>query len=124
MTATISTPLPFNAGRFWMYPGRCLAEHPGVKAPGTEKRTTFFPANSVEMVSFLFGVGEVRGCFDKSEAQRRERWQKTVRTLGSIIVDWDTARSYLASFGSIWDVTEGDALWEAISDLEFRHLCW
>jgi len=83
ITATISTPLPFNAGRFLMYPGRCLAEHPGVKAPGTEKRTTFFPANSVEMVSFLFCGGQMRGGFDKGDAQRREWWHSGTMAEGS-----------------------------------------
>jgi hypothetical protein len=47
MQATISTPFVFSDDRFSMKPGRCLAEQPGVKAPGTEKRTTFLPANSV-----------------------------------------------------------------------------
>lgn len=53
ITATISTPLPFNAGRFPIYPGKCLAEQPGVNAPGTENKTTFLPAHSVLLVSYL-----------------------------------------------------------------------
>ncbi len=53
-----------------------------------------------------------------------EQWQRAVRTLRSIIVDWDTARSDLASLGSIWNIAEGDTLWEVVSNLEFRHLCW
>ena len=48
ITATRSTPLSFfNVDNFSMKPGRWRSEQPGVKAPGTETRTTFLPANSV-----------------------------------------------------------------------------
>ena len=51
MQAMVSTPL----ARIWSAsstkPGRCLASHVGVKAPGTENSTTVLPLNSssVEM---------------------------------------------------------------------------
>jgi hypothetical protein len=48
MQATTSTPLDLRSESFSMKPGRCLAEQPGVKAPGTEKRTTFLLAHSAE----------------------------------------------------------------------------
>lgn len=59
-TAIISTPFSFSLGRFWMYPGTWLAEQVGVKAPGTEKRTTFLSAHSLE-ASYLIGIPHEEG---------------------------------------------------------------
>ena len=44
-TAMQATSMPFflNSPNFSTYPGRCLAEQVGVKAPGTENSTTFLP---------------------------------------------------------------------------------
>lgn len=41
ITTTCSTPLALRASMFSMKPGRWLAWHVGVKAPGTATRTTF-----------------------------------------------------------------------------------
>lgn len=38
-----STPFAFSSLDFSTKPGRCFCEHVGVNAPGTAKRTTFFP---------------------------------------------------------------------------------
>jgi len=48
ITATTSTPFSANFSRWLMYGGRWWAWQPGVKAPGTEKRTTFLSAHSLE----------------------------------------------------------------------------
>ena len=47
MQATISTPFPFNESSLSIYDGRWRPLQPGVKAPGTAKRTTFLSAHSV-----------------------------------------------------------------------------
>src|SRR4030095_1904161 len=56
MQAMGSTPFAFTPSAFWTKPGRCLAEHVGVNAPGTENSTTFLPLNrsSVETGSGPF----------------------------------------------------------------------
>lgn len=54
ITATISTPLSANCLRYLIYGGKCIAWHPGVKAPGTEKRTTFLFAHSL-LASYSWG---------------------------------------------------------------------
>ena len=46
MTTIWSTPAALSLSAFWMYEGRWEAEQVGVKAPGTETRTTFFFLNS------------------------------------------------------------------------------
>uniref|UniRef100_A0A8R7QPP5 Uncharacterized protein n=1 Tax=Triticum urartu TaxID=4572 RepID=A0A8R7QPP5_TRIUA len=51
--ATVSTPLARSSPAFSMNPGRCFCEQVGVKAPGTAKSTTFFPAVSSPTVTVL-----------------------------------------------------------------------
>ncbi len=41
-----STPLAFSCFRLFRYEGTCCSWHVGVKAPGTETRTTFLFLNS------------------------------------------------------------------------------
>ncbi|KAG6543764.1 hypothetical protein Mapa_014795 [Marchantia paleacea] len=47
------TPLAFKAGPFSRKPGTCLTLQVGVKAPGTPKRTIFFPAANSVIDSFF-----------------------------------------------------------------------
>lgn len=47
-----------------MKPGRCLTEQPGVKAPGTLKRTTFLVAHSVGGVLMMGFIGDKRRVCD------------------------------------------------------------
>ena len=51
--ATASTPLAFSLSNFSTNPGICFAEQVGVKAPGTQNKTTLRPAQylAVLMVS-------------------------------------------------------------------------
>lgn len=46
MHATQSTPFSFSSSRLCRNGGRCRSWQDGVKAPWTEKRTTFLPAHS------------------------------------------------------------------------------
>src|SRR5690606_16301776 len=57
MQAIVSTPLALIWSAFCTKPGRCLAEHVGVKAPGTENSTTFLPlkSSSLDIGSGPFG---------------------------------------------------------------------
>src|SRR5262245_58894765 len=46
MQAMVSTPFGLSCEAFSMKPGRCFASQVGVKAPGTENRTTVLPLKS------------------------------------------------------------------------------
>src|SRR3954471_11177307 len=50
MHTTESTPLSRNTGTSSLYRGRCVDEHVGVNAPGSEKTTTVLPANRSSVV--------------------------------------------------------------------------
>lgn len=45
------------------------------------------------------------------------------RTFGSIVSDGNAARGDIAALWGVWDITEGDALGEAVSNLKIRHVC-
>src|SRR5450631_625162 len=49
--AMVSTPLALIRAASCTNPGRCLALHVGVKAPGTENSTTFLPLKSSSVVA-------------------------------------------------------------------------
>src|ERR1700678_825720 len=51
--AMVSTPLALILSASSTKPGRCLASQVGVKAPGTEKNTTFLPLNNSSVVIFF-----------------------------------------------------------------------
>src|SRR3954451_3435612 len=53
MQAIVSTPFARTWSASCTKPGRCLASQVGVKAPGTENRTTFFPLNNSSVVTSL-----------------------------------------------------------------------
>ena len=57
MQAIVSMPFFLIASAFVTNPGRCLAEHVGVNAPGTENNTTFLPLNRSSVES---GSGPLR----------------------------------------------------------------
>ena len=46
----MSTPFALISVAFATNPGKCFAEHVGVKAPGTAKTTTFLPAKSCSVL--------------------------------------------------------------------------
>src|SRR5690606_7314318 len=48
----VSTPLARISSARSTNPGRCFASHVGVKAPGTEKRTTFLPLTKSSALIF------------------------------------------------------------------------
>src|SRR5512138_3235211 len=50
--AIVSTPLARISSARSTNPGRCFASHVGVKAPGTEKRTTFLPLKKSSALIF------------------------------------------------------------------------
>ena len=56
--AMVSTPFFLISSACSINPGKCLASHVGVNAPGTEKRTTVLPLNNSSVVIF-FGPSEV-----------------------------------------------------------------
>src|SRR3954467_9035545 len=58
MQATVSTPFDLKASAFCTKPGRCLALHVGVNAPGTAKSTTFLPLK-ISSVEISFGPSAV-----------------------------------------------------------------
>src|SRR5690606_20375343 len=58
--ATEPTPLLLISPAFSTKPGRCRAEHVGVKAPGTAKGTTFSPVDSLSVLTSFGPTGVMR----------------------------------------------------------------
>ena len=76
--ATSSMPLAFNASKCVKYPGKWVAEQPGVKAPGTPNNTPFLPANSLDNSTWWRKIKQLRTFIDCKMAKSLTWVAKTV----------------------------------------------
>ena len=88
----------------------------GVKAPGTETRTTFLFWNSTSK------AGELAHASNASCAQLEYWHGNRKRTLAGIVLGGDAASRNLGGLGRRRDVGEGNTLGEGVSGFEGRHL--
>jgi hypothetical protein len=113
-----------------MKPGRCFAEQPGVKAPGTEKTTTFLSAHSAkgrcQLQSDILACWVVRRETREKEAGKhyRDKRKKRGITFAGIVVDGDAARGDRAALWGVRNIAEGSSTRDGVANFESsRHYC-